>query len=81
MTNTADAHLDRAILSHPAFPRANEYDPLRNLPFVDGFFDAILCVDSYVYFGTDDHFLNYILKFLAPGGTLAVAHARTHEGL
>lgn len=45
----------------------------RNLPFVDGFFDAILCIDSYIYFGTDDHFLNHILKFLTTGGTLAVA--------
>ena len=157
MAEAADAHLGRAILSHPAFPRASRYDPLwilqnsmgmnvlwltewltnavdlrpevrvldlgcgkgissvflakefgarvwavdlwdgpektwkhsksfgvdhlvvpekgdaRNLPFVDGFFDAILCIDSYIYFGTDDHFLNYILKFLTPGGTLAVA--------
>jgi len=40
-----------------------------------------LCVDSYVYFGTDDHFLNYILKSLAPGGTLAVAMPTASEAV
>ncbi|MDI9486211.1 MAG: hypothetical protein QM372_12150, partial [Bacillota bacterium] len=28
MAEAADAHLGRAILSHPAFPRASRYDPL-----------------------------------------------------
>src|SRR5262245_21234896 len=26
----------------------------RSLPFAAGFFDAIVCIDSFVYFGTDD---------------------------
>jgi cyclopropane fatty-acyl-phospholipid synthase-like methyltransferase len=42
------------------------------MPFADGFFDAIISVDSYIYFGTDDLYLNYLQKFLAPGGTLGI---------
>jgi len=26
----------------------------RELPFAEEFFDAIICVDAYIYFGTDD---------------------------
>ncbi|KPU26977.1 hypothetical protein TR13x_07585 [Caloranaerobacter sp. TR13] len=44
----------------------------RNMPFADGFFDAIICVDSYIYFGTDDLYLNYLQKFLSPGGIIGV---------
>src|SRR5690606_25343871 len=44
----------------------------RNMPFAEGFFDAIISVDSYIYFGTDDLFLNYLQQFLVPGGTLAI---------
>ena len=46
----------------------------RHLPFAEGFFDAILSVDSYIYFGTDDLYLNYLQGFAAPGGILAAAH-------
>jgi SAM-dependent methyltransferase len=42
------------------------------LPFAEGYFDAILAVDSYTYFGTDDLYLSYIVRFLAPGGWLGV---------
>jgi len=42
------------------------------LPFAEDFFDATVCVDSYIYFGTDDLYLNYLLKFLTPGGILGV---------
>jgi len=31
----------------------------RSLPFAPHFFDAILCVDSFYYYGTDDLYLNY----------------------
>ena len=47
----------------------------RSLPFAPDFFDAILCVDSYYYFGTDDLYLNYLAHFLKPGGALAIAGA------
>jgi SAM-dependent methyltransferase len=42
------------------------------LPFAEGFFDAIVCVDSYEYFGTADNYLAYLTSFLRPGGQLGV---------
>ena len=44
----------------------------RNLPFAQGFFDAIVCVDAYIYFGQDDTFLKNILKFLRPDDQLGM---------
>jgi cyclopropane fatty-acyl-phospholipid synthase-like methyltransferase len=52
------------------FPlRADAHD----LPFAKGFFDAIVAIDSYLYYGTDDRYLGYLVEFLRPGGRLAVA--------
>src|SRR5437868_11248292 len=31
-----------------------------SLPFAAEFFDAILSIDSFVYYGTDDLYLNYL---------------------
>jgi SAM-dependent methyltransferase len=42
------------------------------LPFAEGYFDAVLAVDSYTYFGTDDLYVSYIHRLLAPGGCLGV---------
>lgn len=47
----------------------------RNLPFADEFFDAIVAIDSYQYFGTDDLYLNSLVRFLKPGGLLGMASA------
>jgi len=47
----------------------------RSLPFATEFFDAVVCIDSFVYFGTDDRYLNYLARFLKPGGTVGVAGA------
>jgi cyclopropane fatty-acyl-phospholipid synthase-like methyltransferase len=47
----------------------------RLLPFAPDFFDAIVCVDSFPYFGTDDLYLNYIARFVKAGGSLAIAGA------
>lgn len=47
----------------------------RSLPFSEGFFDAILSIDSFMYFGTDDLYLNYLARFLKPGGCLGIAQA------
>ncbi len=43
-----------------------------SLPYAEGFFDAIVCVDSYVYYGTADMYLNYFHKFVAPGGQIGL---------
>ena len=47
----------------------------RSLPFAAEFFDAIVSIDSYFYFGTDDLFLNSLARFLKPGGQLGIAGA------
>ena len=44
----------------------------KNLPFAPGFFDAVICVNSYMYFGQDEGYLENILKFLRPGGRLGI---------
>lgn len=47
----------------------------RNLPFPAGFFDVIISIDSFFYYGTDDLYLNNLARFLKPGGQLAIAGA------
>jgi cyclopropane fatty-acyl-phospholipid synthase-like methyltransferase len=47
----------------------------RSLPFAEGFFDAIVSIDSYFYYGTDDHYLNYLARFVKPGGQIGIAGA------
>ncbi|MEJ1967626.1 MAG: methyltransferase domain-containing protein [Rhizomicrobium sp.] len=42
------------------------------LPFAPESFDAIVSLDAYQYFGTDDLYLGTILKFLKPGGRLGI---------
>jgi ubiquinone/menaquinone biosynthesis C-methylase UbiE len=47
----------------------------RSLPFAAEFFDAVVCIDSFYYFGTDDLYLNYLAQFVKPGGVVGVAGA------
>jgi SAM-dependent methyltransferase len=47
----------------------------RSLPFAPDFFDAVLCVDSFYYYGTDDLYLNYLAQFVKPGCPVGVAGA------
>ena len=47
----------------------------RALPFAPDFFDAIVCIDSFPYFGTDDLYLAYLARFVKPGGQVGVAGA------
>ena len=42
------------------------------LPFAKGYFDAIISIDSYHYFGTDVLYLNYISDFIKPGGMIGI---------
>ncbi len=44
----------------------------RHLPFPRDFFDLIIVIDSYTYFGTDDKYLAYISKFLKPEGSIGI---------
>jgi ubiquinone/menaquinone biosynthesis C-methylase UbiE len=47
----------------------------RSLSFSADFFDAIVCVDSICYFGTDDLYLNYLARFVKPDGVVGIAGA------
>src|SRR4051812_13606405 len=47
----------------------------RSLPFAVDFFDAIVSIDSYIYYGTDDLYLNYLARFVRPGGQMGIAGA------
>ena len=43
-----------------------------SLPFAKNFFDAVVAIDSYLYFGTDERYLPYIAQFIKPGGFIGV---------
>ncbi len=47
----------------------------RALPYAGDYFDAILCIDAYPYFGTDDLYLNYLAHFVKPGAQIGIAGA------
>jgi SAM-dependent methyltransferase len=47
----------------------------RGLPFPDEFFDAVVSIDSFMYYGTDDLYLNYLARFVKPGGPVGIALA------
>lgn len=42
------------------------------LPFAPESFDAVVSLDAYHYFGTDDLYLGTIASFLKPGGRLGI---------
>lgn len=41
-----------------------------DLPYADGFFDVIVSIDSFQYYGTDETYLAYITRFLRGGGRI-----------
>jgi ubiquinone/menaquinone biosynthesis C-methylase UbiE len=47
----------------------------RALPFAGEFFDAIVSIDSFSYYGSDGLYLNYLAHFLKPGGQIGIAGA------
>ncbi len=59
----------RAGVADKVFPLRSE---AHALPFPAGFFDAVVSIDAYQYFGTDVLYLGYLSRFLAPGGMLGV---------
>jgi len=42
------------------------------LPFADGFFDALVSLDAYHYFGTDDLYLAACSRFVREGGQIGI---------
>jgi SAM-dependent methyltransferase len=47
----------------------------RALPFAPEFFDAIVSIDSFNYYGTDDLYLMYLARLVKPGGQIGIAGA------
>jgi cyclopropane fatty-acyl-phospholipid synthase-like methyltransferase len=45
------------------------------LPFDAESFDAIVCIDAYQYFGTDDTYTHYLTRLLKQGGQIGIAGA------
>src|ERR1044072_369700 len=45
----------------------------RSLPFAAEFFDVIVSIDSFPYYGTDDLYLGYLARFVKPGGQVGIA--------
>ena len=43
------------------------------LPFAQRFFDAVVSIDAFHYFGTDELYLSYLGGFVRPGGTIGIA--------
>jgi SAM-dependent methyltransferase len=60
-----DAGIDGGVIPFHADARA--------LPFAKEFFDAIVCIDAFPYYGTDDLYLNYLARFVKPGGRIGIA--------
>lgn len=49
------------------------YAEAHTLPFANDFFDAVVSMDSYHYFGTDVHYLEFhLLKLIKPGGQIGI---------
>ena len=47
---------------------------VHDLPYADGFFDAIICIDSYPYYGAVEGFPDrYLAPLVKKGGFIAVA--------
>jgi ubiquinone/menaquinone biosynthesis C-methylase UbiE len=42
------------------------------LPYAEDFFDAIVSLDSYQYYGTDELYLPTFIRFLKPGGQIGI---------
>ena len=50
----------------------------RHLPFASGFFDVVVSVDSYHYFGSDDFYAMYIAKLIKRSGYLGLVGGGLH---
>lgn len=51
------------------------------LPFDPRFFDVILCIDAFEYFGTTADYLPYLAAFAKPGGAIGIVNAGLQKEL
>lgn len=47
----------------------------RALPFALNYFDAVVAIDNFFYYGTDDLYLACLARFVKPGGLIGMAGA------
>jgi len=47
-------------------------DVTHELPFADGYFDAVFCMNSFSFYGGNVAFLRHLLKHVKPGGQLCI---------
>lgn len=64
------ARAEAAGVADSVFPLRAE---AHALPFADDFFDVVVSIDAYQYFGTDVLYLGYLSRFIRPGGFLGIA--------
>lgn len=48
------------------------YAEAHQLPFATEFFDLVVSLDAYHYFGTDAEYIGYITRFVKPGGRMGI---------
>lgn len=63
------ARIQAAGLEDRVFPIHAE---AHALPYADGFFDAIVSMDAYHYFGTNDLYISTMARHLKSGGQLGI---------
>jgi cyclopropane fatty-acyl-phospholipid synthase-like methyltransferase len=63
------AHIDEAGLTGKVIPLTAEAN---RLPFAHGFFDAVVSIDAYHYFGTEILYLSYLAQFVKPDGRIGI---------
>ncbi|WBW97801.1 SAM-dependent methyltransferase [Oceanirhabdus sp. W0125-5] len=50
-----------------------------SLPFAHGFFDAIVSIDAYHYFGTNEMYLESLIRYLKPNGQIGIVVPSVHK--
>ena len=50
-----------------------------DLPFAEGFFDVIISLDAYHYFGTAEMYLESLIRYLKPGGQIGIVVPGVHK--
>lgn len=61
--------ISEAGMSDKVFPLKGE---AHALPFACEFFDVVVSVDAYHYFGTDELYMGYLSRFLRPRGRIGI---------
>ena len=63
--------INAAHLSEKVFPI---HADVRSLPFAENFFDAIISIDAFEYFGTDGSFISSLIKYLKSGCQIGIVN-------